>query len=89
MSCFGKLVKVYFKSGSTAEGRIEEWNDTELILRSVHSLSLLYIYKPSDNILMVHVFLEDPVPQVEDIPDSDLDTAEEYTSHYGLPNFSK
>ncbi|HVI43053.1 MAG TPA: hypothetical protein VM577_20795 [Anaerovoracaceae bacterium] len=71
MNLVGKTVKIFLKNGMTVEGWVQEQNEEVLVLKSPQSKNLLIVYKPSENLLMVHVILDQPklVTEVPTNPD--------------------
>lgn len=78
MNLVGKTVKIFLKNGMTVEGLMQEQAEDRFIIKSPQSKNLLIVFKPEENILMVHVILDEPktidgVPKNPDPEDLKLD----------------
>lgn len=68
------VVKVYFKNNIIVEGVVLEWSNVSALLKASSSDNKLFIYSPSENVVMVKI-LEDtmsaevsPEPEPEPEP---------------------
>lgn len=52
----GDFVKLFFKSGLSAQGTVVEWFDDKLCLKAENCEDLLWINNPKEDLLMVRVF---------------------------------
>lgn len=58
ISLDGKQVRIFLKTGASAEGIVQEWNEEHVLLSASDSKNLLLINDPQQNIIMVHIVLE-------------------------------
>lgn len=64
----GQKVKLIFYNGVIEEGIIQEWTKERATLKSLNGRSLLYIFKPEENILGVKVVLDETIEKEESEP---------------------
>jgi sRNA-binding regulator protein Hfq len=58
-----KQVRIFLKTGLSAEGIVSSWSNEQVILQDVKSNNLLIIYDPQENIIMIHVIINAPKEQ--------------------------
>lgn len=59
----GQRVKCFLRNSMALEGTVENWSDTQVILRSFDGESLMIIHTPSTDIVMTKVLLSvEPAP---------------------------
>ncbi len=56
----GQHVKCFMRSTMVLEGIVEEWSDTQVVLKSLADQSVLIIHRPSEDIAVTNVVLEEP-----------------------------
>jgi hypothetical protein len=61
----GQHVKIILRNGAMAEGIVEEWFANEVQLKSLDGESILIITHPTEDIMLIKVFLEKPVEEKE------------------------
>jgi len=61
----GQRVKCFLRNSMALEGTVENWSDTQVILRSFDGESLMIIHAPSTDIVMTKVMLSD-APLISD-----------------------
>lgn len=67
----GQHVKCILRNGAIAEGIVEEWYNNIVQLKSLDGESALIITHPSEDIMLIKVFLEkavEPESEGEDLP---------------------
>lgn len=56
----GQHVKCFLRNTMVLEGIAEEWSNTSVVLRSMDGKSLMIVHRPSEDIIMTKVVLEEP-----------------------------
>jgi hypothetical protein len=56
----GQHVKCFMRSTMVLEGIVEEWSDVQVVLKSLADQSVLIIHRPSEDIAVTKVVLEEP-----------------------------
>ena len=56
----GQHVKCFMRSTMVLEGIVEEWSDTQVVLKSLADQSVLIIHRPNEDIAVTKVVLEEP-----------------------------
>ncbi len=69
----GKLVKLIFKNGMTAEGVVASWSSETSILNNTTDLGYLIIHKTLENVMMIRVIeqtTKEPISKQVDLQDA-------------------
>jgi hypothetical protein len=64
----GQHVKCILRNGTTVEGIVDEWSGNQAQLRSFDGKSILIITRPSDDIMLIKIILEDPEEKENILP---------------------
>jgi hypothetical protein len=64
----GKHVKIILRNGAMAEGIVLEWFANEVQLKSLDNESILIITHPAEDIMLIKVFLEEPIEESPNVP---------------------
>lgn len=56
----GQYVKCFLRNSSMLEGKVEEWNDTQVILKSLDDKNIIIIHAPIQDIMLTKVFIVIP-----------------------------
>src|ERR1700679_3910433 len=63
----GQHVKCFMRSTMVLEGIVEEWTDSQVVLKSLDEKSLMIVHRPVDDIVLTKVILEEPQEISEEI----------------------
>jgi hypothetical protein len=56
----GQHVKCFMRSTMVLEGIVEDWTDTQVVLKSLDGQSLIIVHRPTDDIILTKVVLQEP-----------------------------
>ena len=62
----GQHVKCFMRSTMVLEGIVQEWADTQIVLKSIDDESILIVHHPADDIILTKVILTETQEIVED-----------------------
>src|ERR1035437_1079122 len=66
----GQHVKCFMRSTMVLEGIIEEWSEAQIVLKSLDGESLMIVHRPSEDIMLTKIMLDEP--QEQEILDEDI-----------------
>lgn len=61
----GNHVKLILKNNTVVEGIVEEWFANYVKLKSLDGQSMIIIPHPNEDIMLIKIFLDDPMPSLE------------------------
>ena len=64
----GQHVKCFMRSTMVLEGIVQEWADTQIVLKSIDDESILIVHHPADDIILTKVILQVSQEIVEEVP---------------------
>lgn len=73
----GQHVKCVLRTGTMAEGIVEEWNNNVVQLRSLDGESILIIPHPNEDIMLIKIVLGKPKDHVEEIKEKSTENKSE------------
>lgn len=62
----GQRVKCFMRSTMVLEGIVQEWADTQIVLKSIDDQSILIVHHPNEDIILTKVVLQEPQEIVEE-----------------------
>src|SRR5271166_640284 len=63
----GQHVKCFMRSTMVLEGIVQEWADTQIVLKSIDDESILIVHHPADDIILTKVMLTKAPEIVEEV----------------------
>lgn len=60
----GQHVKCFMRSTMVLEGLIEEWEEAQVVLKSLDGKSLMILHSPATDIIMTKIVLEEPAEEI-------------------------
>lgn len=71
---YGQHVRCFMRSTMVLEGIVENWSDTQVVLKSLDGQSLMIVHRPVEDIMLTKVVLQ----EIEEIPE-EKETPKEWT----------
>lgn len=64
----GQRVKCFMRSTMMLEGLVEEWSDTQIVLKSLDGESIMIVHRPSDDIVLTKIMQPDSIEEGKRLP---------------------
>lgn len=80
----GQFVKLIFRNATQIEGIVEEWSDTESVLRAVDGANFLVITQTSQDVMAYKIVMEHTPP--EELPKKFNELVSQFKEVYEQPS---